>query len=128
MKLEDLPCALNPDEVRRKGEELAQARKQYIETSEAAKAAAAGFKDKLKALDKDIDELAEQIRSRRETRPVEVIERRDPELAMIETVRVDTGEVVRARAMTLNERQVHLFDVNAAGDDSDDVGEELDAG
>lgn len=127
MKLEKLPCSLNPDEIRRKGEELALARKKHKDLAEEAKSVAAEFKAKLKRLDETIDDLAEQIRSKRETRDVEVIERRDTVNAMVETVRCDTGEVVRSRAMTLNERQVHLFDVNAERDDDEDVSDEAEA-
>lgn len=127
MKLEKLPCSLTLDEVRRKGEELALARKKFVETADEAKNVAADFKAKLKELDKAIDELAEQVRSKREMRDVEVIERRDTVNAMVETVRCDTGEVVRSRAMTLNERQVHLFDVNAERDDDEDVSDEAEA-
>ncbi len=109
MKLEKLPCKLTNDEVRRKGEELALERKKHREVADEAKASAARFKADLKAIDEKIDDLAEQVRSRRETREVEVIERKDMDIAMVETIRVDTGEVIRSRAMTLNERQIHLF-------------------
>jgi hypothetical protein len=109
MLLEKLPCKLNDDEVRRKGEELALARKKHHEVADEAKSSAAEFKDRLKKIDTQIDLLAEQVRSKRETREVEVIERKDLDAAMVETIRTDTGEIVRARAMSLQERQIHLF-------------------
>ena len=114
MNLEKLPCVLLDDEVMRKGEELAAARKEHHELSDAAKASAAEWKAKLKAVDEKIDDLAEQVRSRREDRKVEVVDRNDMTQFRVLSVRTDTGEVIRMRAMTVAERQPNLFPIEGA--------------
>ena len=125
MKLEKLPCKLDNTEVRLKGEELALARKEHHELADAAKASAARFKTSIKEVDERIDDLAEQVRTRQETRDVEIIDVKDMDRQMVDTIRTDTGEVVRSRAMTLNERQIHLFEPGVRlVDDLDDETED----
>ena len=131
---EKLPVELNDDEVRLKGEELARKRKAWEAKKLERKEVVANFKSQLDELDDAIRDLAEQVKSRREQRDVEVIERRNYQQGLVETYRADSGEVVRSRAMTAGERQVSLLGLSAGvrrggkKTDADGQGDEADKG
>lgn len=112
-RFEKLPVQLSNDEVRLKGEELAQQRKAWEAKKAERKAVAARLKEELDELDDKICTLADQVKNRREHRDVEVAELKDFEQGKVDTVRSDTGEVVRSRAMTGGERQVSLLSTGA---------------
>jgi hypothetical protein len=58
---------------------------------------------KINVLDADIDLLAQQIDTREKVVDVEIREEMDGGRSSVAVVRVDTGQVIRTRAMTLNE-------------------------
>lgn len=117
---EKLPVQLSDEEVRLRGEELAAKRKEWEAVKAEAKAAAQAAKSQLDELDTDISELARVVRARTEWRDVEVIEQRDFDRGLVETIRTDTGEVVRSRAMTGGERQITLLGAGARREGDED--------
>ncbi|MBC7172128.1 MAG: hypothetical protein H5U40_06875 [Polyangiaceae bacterium] len=125
MKLEELPCKLDNVEVRLKGEELARVERKYGEVEEEKKTVTKEFGDKLKSLRGTMDKLAKEIDSRTEYRNVEVVDREDLLNQMVVTVRTDTGETVRSRAMNLSERQTRMF--GAGSRLEDDVEDEAES-
>lgn len=109
MIVRHLDVDLTPDEVRHKGEQLA-ARLRDLEQLELA---LKDYKDKHKTRVGELESvtrlLASEVRSRKETRPVECHEVKDYERGVVDLVRVDTGEVVETRGMDPGERQTRLF-------------------
>jgi hypothetical protein len=62
----------------------------------------------IEQLEKEIDEIAKEIRQRAELREVEVMRRKNFIDSVEETIRLDTHEVVHTRALTPDERQAEL--------------------
>jgi hypothetical protein len=56
--------------------------------------------------------LGRTVRERKELRAVQVVESPDHDRRVVDTVRVDTGEVVESRGMTPAELQRTMFEVN----------------
>jgi len=117
MPTETLSCTLTPAESAARAFELAVLVRKIEDEETAAKAAAAAARDSMKELDADLRRLARVVREGKEDRQVEVRVTRNPTDATVETVRVDTGEIVRSRAMTPEERQIPLHLVT--GDDEE---------
>ncbi len=85
------------------GEELAAKRLEYNQV-DADKAEALGnFNAKLKTLDAEIDDIARQIDDREKHVDIEVREEPDDGRNVIALVRVDNGQLLKTREMTLNE-------------------------
>lgn len=105
----DLPVRLTAEEQRLKGEQLAKLYddRQKVEAEKTRVAQELGAK--LKNLDKDIRDLADQVKECREMREVQCREEKDHGSGTVLTVRMDTGEVVSSRAMKLGERQVEML-------------------
>lgn len=110
---ERLPCELMPSEVESKSAELAREVKRHGELELEKKTAVAEFSAQLKESDRRIGELAEEVRERREYREVMCAERVGFPANVVEIYRLDTGEVVRKRPLTEDERQTEMF---AAGE------------
>lgn len=75
---------------------------------EEAKEMADSYKNRLGALEERVRELGGAIRKRYTMRTVDVEERRNDGAGSIETVRLDTKQVIDTRAQTLEERQARL--------------------
>ena len=88
-----LPVALKDDEVRARGEHLADTiyRRRALEAEQAAEKKA--MKEDLDSLDNEIVALAVAVNDRREIRSVEIEVRANLTLGMAEEVRMDTGEI-----------------------------------
>ena len=108
MKTERLPCELTDDEVRAKGEQIAQLIGEIQDAEVAMKAQAEEAKDNIKGLKARTSALSSEVRTRREYRSVEVRESFDWGNRRVEVIRLDTGEVIRTRETTEAERQLHL--------------------
>lgn len=79
----------------------------------------AEMKAKREPLQVEISELARTIRYRQELRTVPVRVEANFERNVASVVRTDTGEVVRERSLTMDERQGRMFSLPAAvGDES----------
>ena len=85
-----LPCALSDDELRVRGEELGKLVDQRL-------------KEEVDALGDKIVKAATVIRTKKEDRPVEVVERPNLAKRMIEHYRCDLHELVSSRPMTPSE-------------------------
>lgn len=106
---ERLPVPLTREELLIKGDELAKklTAKRALEDKKKEKAAL--MRADMKELDKEIDELRTEVREKRELRPVQIEVEKDFERHLMHTVRIDTGERIRSRPMTLDERQIAIF-------------------
>ena len=105
MRTERLPVTLTNDEVRVRGEELAGLVAEINEAEDAKKLAASEAKAAIDALDSKAAGIAEEIRSRRVYRDVEVREDLDAPSRVVSVIRLDTGEVVRERVATSSDLQ-----------------------
>lgn len=99
-----LSVPLTPDELRERGELLADlvrsAAAMEAEHTDQRKA----MKDDEKTLDGRVQHLAGVVNARAEERSVRVEVRYNPTLALIEEVRTDTGEVVETRQPTADDK------------------------
>jgi hypothetical protein len=106
--VEKLPCELTRDEKLQKADQMAEHLKTRAEVELEASSVAGTFKRRIKELDRAIGDRAEEIRSGVEYRPVECAMRDRFRDNQVDTVRLDTGEIVRSRPMTIQERQGSL--------------------
>lgn len=115
-----LPVMLTEDEKNIRAAELATAERVYGEKrAEEAIAAERWKSEKLtlkEATEKayaDLVRLGDIVRNKKEMRSVQIVEQPDHERRVVDTVRVDTGEIIESRGMTASEQQRTLFAVNA---------------
>ena len=99
----DLPVKLDDDELRELGDEVAAQLLKRDELAEEKREAASRYRNAIKGVESHAAELAEQIRTRRQIRPVECVVMADSTRQMMITVRGDTEEVVDARDMSPSE-------------------------
>ncbi len=109
-KVKELPVILTPEEISAKGRELAQTHADLAKLQTDQAAQKAEMKKATKELEKRIYELAHQIRSGNEERPVEVDFIITDEGDVIKEVRRDTGEIINIRAPQEGERQRGMFE------------------
>lgn len=88
--------------------QLAQVNKQRKVTLEQKREANAKFRDRIAAYDQRMDELADEVIGGVEQINVEVVEYLIARTNTVETVRADTGEVLKSRAATAEDRQSDL--------------------
>ncbi len=110
---EELPCALDSQELVLKSKQLAQLLCDQANVELEKKEANATFKEQLDDIDKRMSALALEVRTGREYREVPCTERADYADNRVEIVRMDTGEVVRIRPLLQGERQEALPYVKA---------------
>lgn len=106
----ELPVKLTDAELRERAKELGAAIEDHAIAERQKKAAADDFKMQLEALDTKISNLGHIVTRGEEYRPVAITTRKDFERSKVETIRLDTNEVVDSRPMTLDEKQSGLFD------------------
>lgn len=104
-----LPCTLTTQELIEKGRLLAESIEDQRKIRGEAKSAAARFKEQLEEEEANGWFLRSQIKSKQEDRSVPVEERIDFNRNMVSVIRMDTLEVVRERALTVEERQLSLL-------------------
>lgn len=120
MPIETLPVKLTESEVAVRADELAERVKAFADEKEGAKEMAAAAKERLATIEGEVRRLASVVRNKTEHRPVECREIRNEERRTMDLVRVDTGETVRYRAMTMHELTRPLFPVEDLGAQDDD--------
>jgi uncharacterized phage infection (PIP) family protein YhgE len=103
-----LPVELTNEQIKERGEALAKVTKELDDTSAEAKQSAAGYREQLGGLHAEATRLAHVIESGVEDQDVEVKTEKDYDRGTIETVRIDTGEVLLTEQMTEEERQQQL--------------------
>ncbi|HYC44511.1 MAG TPA: hypothetical protein VED01_03405 [Burkholderiales bacterium] len=109
--VETLPVKLTKKEVLSKSADLMTALDKRSALKDEKKATSAMFREEEKKIEAEIEELAASIKSGKEKRPVECFQRTRIADRMIDTIRCDTGDVVRSRPMTIDERQLALKDI-----------------
>lgn len=103
-----LKCILTQDERNTLGDDLAQ---QYIDIQqleEQKKSATSNFKAKIDAATADASQKARVLKDGYEMRDVEVETRYDASIGLAIIVRKDTGEIIKQRPLTQEERQQEL--------------------
>lgn len=101
----DIPVDLTPAELARMKDDLAIAAVELEELTDEARESAARFREERKELKGKVRNLARTIKHGKVPRPIECRRVLDPEARTVETVRVDTGEVVDSRAARPDELQ-----------------------
>lgn len=72
--------------------------------------------DLIKGLKKRVKDLAKQVRERQEMAQVPCVWKRNDVEGCFDLIRTDTGEWVRSRPMTMEDRQIKLFAPRASED------------
>lgn len=104
-------CEFSGEERDARAEQMSAAMLEYDRIEDLKKESAKQYKEQLSALRGEMRSCAKAVNRRGEERPVEcVVQFHTPEVGMKTIVRTDTGEVVRAEAMTAEEKQENLFD------------------
>ena len=105
---EELSCDLGNDEIRERGQEAA--RKQEARDHEERNRVSEQKlrKGNIDAYDAQIRHLLSEVRSKSTRRTVEVVDRANYETNIMETARLDTGELIRRRPLTVDEQQPNL--------------------
>ena len=109
MNTQSLPVRLTTDELLLRSDELAKTIREAADVEAAMKSAQAASKSKLGKLEADVARLARIVREKVEDRAVEVTEIRNWDSLTMDTLRLDTGEIVGSRAMSYSERNGTLF-------------------
>lgn len=105
---EPMPCKLSADELVERGAKLAEAFEEKERLDSERKNVNDGFKAKIELVEGHIREISSVLRSKTESREVEMIEEFVYRTHSVRVKRADTEEVVRERAMTRDERQEKL--------------------
>lgn len=116
MELRNLPCKLTDEELNSRRDRLAQLVRELALEEQAKKDTAALHADRIKVLERDVFQVADEIRDRAEYRQVVVKREKDFEAGIEQTIRVDTHEVVDVRALGPNEKQAELFEIGRASE------------
>src|SRR3954465_1690513 len=111
-----LDCAYNDTELAEKRDHLATVIVEIQAVEERKTSVARALKEELDGLYAESNKLAHQIKRRSETRLTEcVVEYERPNAGEKQTIRLDTGELVKVELMTQDERQDEIeFDVDAS--------------
>jgi len=113
----DLPVKLTVAEAQRRGIELAEALQAKYDAEAHQTAIKATWKEELAQLEQDIRRLRRIVGNGEELRPVECSEEKNWKNKTVETVRLDTGEMVDFRPMSTHELQADL-DFSPGGGDA----------
>ncbi len=100
-----LQVPLTSDEVRSRGEQLADAVCERSVILERQKAEKERMRDELEAIDGRIRRLAAVVSDGVEERSVPVEVRVNLVLGLLEEIRIDTGEIVKSRAATEEDKR-----------------------
>ncbi len=104
-----LPVILTETELILKGHELAEDLQELADIELRKKTAMNGFKEEIESIEVKVSDLARIVREGKEYREVEVKEERDEERMVMNTIRLDTGEIVKYRELQGHERNLKLF-------------------
>lgn len=108
-EVRSLPCPLTDAELLAKGDALANTRQKLKSEKAFQDRQKAEWKERIAALELELDKFQQEIQERREFRDIVVeIVVKDPKNAIVTEVRSDTGEFLRERRMDDDERQIRL--------------------
>lgn len=109
---------LTPEEVTLRSQELATAERLLGEAEAEENTRAEEWKARKKALETETADrrarlsiVGRVVREKRELRAVEIVESPNHATKTVDTVRMDTGEIVETRGMTESEMQRSLFEL-----------------
>jgi hypothetical protein len=105
-----LPCVLTEYEVTERGRLLSGVVKDLEEIQEEKKQANARFKARIDSVTNEVQRLATVVKSGIESRMITVSNRLNAKDKTVESIRMDTGEVIYVRPATAHELQIELFD------------------
>lgn len=105
---EEVRVDLTPAEQILKGRELSRINFAIGELEAQKSAATRSFGNQIKTLKTEGGAIAEDVRSGQESRQVRCYQNKRHGEMVIETIRSDTGQIVRTRAMLEHERQESL--------------------
>jgi hypothetical protein len=95
-----LKVPLTDDEIQARGEQLAKIVEEGVALAVAHKSMREVMREEADRVDAQIHRLAAIVRERVEERSVEVELRLNLTLGLVEEVRIDSGEIVKSRAVT----------------------------
>lgn len=107
---EKLPCAIPPEEVVFKADEMAVVYRKVEALKEEKRNALADFRDRKAQLEENLGDLATAVEQHTISREVDVVEYLIDGTGTIEVVRQDTLEVVIVKAATSEDLQERIFD------------------
>ncbi len=129
MVTRNLPVPLTDEEQHLKAQEMATAERILSEAEAEESSQATAWAARKKGLEKATGDaratlglIGRVVREKREFRPVEIVESPNHDTKTVDTVRVDTGEVIETRGMSQSELQRSLFALNAKKLDDDEAG------
>jgi hypothetical protein len=111
----NLPTSLSPAEIEIHAARMARLDGSYRDLAEEKKAMTRTYTNRLRQLDEERRHAAHAIRTGQIIRLVEIEHRRNNRTNEIETVRLDTNQVIERREMTPQERQLTLLEDALAG-------------
>jgi len=106
--VERLACALTPEEFDTKSHDLAGLCQEVAAKKSDAQWKAKRAKEEIEELESRRQDIAQIVRNREEYRDVECVQRFDYVDHLVRTIRLDTGETVKTRAMELHEYQEEM--------------------
>jgi hypothetical protein len=104
-----LPVMLTEDELLARGDALEKELGKLDECEERKKTEVAKINKDMALIEEGIRKLRSSIRLRTEDREVECTDRKDWDNHTVQTIRLDTGEIIDERPMTSAERQMSLI-------------------
>lgn len=104
----DLPCELTEEEARDRTSRLVHLLKQQDSMRRTHAETRREMKEEKDTTEGAILRTSEVIREGKEDRPVQCLIRPNPEALTVETIRLDTGEVIASRDMSKAERNLEL--------------------
>lgn len=116
----ELSCKLSDETLQMYGAMLARKLKERDALDEKKKAVGKEYSAKISVIDQDIRRMADARDKGEELRPIDCVDRWNN--GTVETVRLDTAEVVEVRAATPADRQTDAF-IPGIDDDVPDFGE-----
>lgn len=102
VKLSDL-------ELLERGQQLASVEKVFDDVEDELKTVSASMRAALKSHRAKIQALSKVVNERKEERMVKIVDRADYRTNEMQTIRIDTGDIVRSRTLTREEMQGTLF-------------------
>lgn len=105
----DLPVTLTPREKAARSEELVQAMSKQRRLEDELEGVKADFKGRIARVADDVGALFRTLERGTEIRSVSCERRVNVDGESVDTIRLDTGELVVSRPMTPEERQRELF-------------------
>lgn len=119
---QSLATELTQEEFNARAAKLAETHEALALEREIQKEQKADMKHRLEVLEKQRTELARVVRSKKEDRIVDVEWHADDRKAVVQLVRMDTGEVYETRPMQAAEKQLSLLEPEKPAGAASDVG------